>query len=88
MPTGGFHIDGDAYCNTPTSGIGDWFICHEPAPFPGSGGGLFNPDGTVKDPTRTFFVQDDWGTADVTTFDTSNKTSENENTSGAWTEIF
>ncbi|HSQ46702.1 MAG TPA: hypothetical protein VLM44_07250, partial [Lutibacter sp.] len=69
-PIGGFGVDGDAYANTPLPDIGDWF--YNPL-YPGSGGSLFNPDGSVKDPTRTFFLQDDWGTFDGTTFLTSTK---------------
>ncbi len=79
VPNGGFGIDGDAYCNTPTPNIGDWFVCTSPSPHPGTGGGLFNPDGSIIDPTRTFFLQDDWGTFDATTFTTSNKIDMNPN---------
>ncbi|MBE0423912.1 MAG: hypothetical protein IBX66_08225, partial [Lutibacter sp.] len=73
-PTGGFGIDGDAIANTPTPGIGDWF--YNPL-FPGSGGSLFNLDGTVKDPTMTFFLQDAWGGTDPTIFTASNKINDN-----------
>jgi hypothetical protein len=76
-PTGGFGIDGDAYANTPTPGIGDWF--YSPL-YPGSGGSLFNPDGTVKDPTMTYFLQDVWGTKDPTIFTASNKINDNPST--------
>ncbi len=82
-PTGGFGIDGDAYANViihtaphEHNNIGDWF--YDPTNWPGSGRGLF--DGVaVIDPTRTFFLQDDWGNDDGTTFLTSTKIDMNPN---------
>ena len=75
-PVGGFGIDGDAYANTPTPGIGDWFNTM----YAGSGGSLFNADGTVKDPSMTYFLQDDWGGTDATIFTSSNKINDNPTT--------
>ncbi len=75
-PNGGFAIDGDAYANFPTTDIGDWFYN---SLYPVSVGSLFNSDGTVTDATRTFFLQDDWGSADGTTFLTSSKIDDNPN---------
>ena len=79
-PNGGFAIDGDAYANTPTSGVGDWFI--DTSQYPGSGGSIFNIDGTIIDPTMTYFQQDGWkqGAVDETVFATSNTINDDPNT--------
>ncbi|MDP2067455.1 MAG: hypothetical protein Q8K04_00690 [Lutibacter sp.] len=78
-PIGGFGVDGDAYANTPTPGIGDWF--YNATLYPGAGRGLFNPDGTVTDPTRTFFLQDNWiQNTDLTIFTGTNKINHNPST--------
>jgi len=83
-PTGGFAVDGDAFANTPApfmtygNNTGDWF--RDIINYPGTGGGLFNPDGTVIDSTRTFFLQDVWSADDPTIFTSSNKINDDPNT--------
>ena len=53
-PTGGFGIDGDAFSNTPTANVGDWFIGSG-----GTGGGVMDlSTGFPIDPAMTFFFQD------------------------------
>ncbi len=52
-PTGGFHIDGDLRANTPQGGIGDWVS--GPG---GSGGFIFNNDGTVNGGVNAQLVRD------------------------------
>ena len=77
-PVGGFGIDGDAFANTPTPGIGDWF--YNPL-YPGTGGGLFDPvTMTPLYPTMTYFLQDVWGAKDPTIFTSSNKINDNPST--------
>jgi hypothetical protein len=81
-PIGGFGVDGDAYANTPTPAylnVGDWF--YNATLYPGTGRGLFNPDGTITDPTRTFFLQDNWiQNTDLTIFTGTNKINHNPST--------
>jgi len=78
-PQGGFAVDGDAFANTPLlyPKSGDWF--RDSISYPGPGGGLFNSNGTVVDPTMTFFLQDPWNGTDPTTFITSNKINDDPN---------
>ena len=76
-PIGGFGVDGDAYANTPTPGIGDWFYS---AVYPGTGGGLIDADMHPLYPTMTYFLQDDWGGTDATIFTASNKINDNPST--------
>ena len=80
-PIGGFGVDGDAYANTPTPAylnVGDWF--YDSTLYPGTGRGLFT-GGSVTDPTRTFFLQDNWlQNTDLTIFTGRNKINDHPNT--------
>ena len=79
-PNGGFGVDGNAYANTPVAGTGDWFADY--ASYPGTGGAIFNLNGTVIDPNMSFFLQDGWknGPVDETVFATSNSINDDPNT--------
>jgi uncharacterized repeat protein (TIGR01451 family)/gliding motility-associated-like protein len=52
-PSGGFQIDGDLKSNTPSAGVGDWVQGSA-----GSGGHVFNNDGTPIDQLNTKLVID------------------------------
>lgn len=71
VPAGGFHVDGDAYANTPVAGVGDWFEK------PGTGGWLINSDGSyavpVGDGNMTQFYVDVFKAIDPTAFPGTNK---------------
>jgi gliding motility-associated-like protein len=55
-PTGGVHIDGDLLSNIPDIGLGDWFE----GTAIGTGGFIFNNDGTTKDLYLSRLIRDFW----------------------------
>ena len=79
-PTGGFGVDGDAFANQPTPGVGDWW------PAPGAGGSVFTAGGVVIPPpagtTVVNFLDKYKGDPedDITVFAQSDKINDNPNT--------
>ncbi len=74
-PTGGFHIDGDLQSNTPTQGIGDWVA--GPA---GTGGHVFNLNGSPVNAARTFRVTDPFNSNTDNIFQGGGKFNDDPNT--------
>ncbi len=74
-PTGGFHIDGNLQANTPTAGIGDWL-----PGVSGSGGFVFENNGTAVDITRTFSVTDPYNSNTDNIFQGGGKFNDDPNT--------
>ena len=66
-PSGGHEVEGNAYSDTPTAGVGDWFYDGS-----GTGGGIIGSDGLPLDTTMTTFTRDglsgDATEPDLTTF--------------------
>ena len=78
-PNGGFAVDGDAFANTPISGIGDWYE------YTGTGGSVFFQGGVITPPAYTIVASflDQYrgdGLDDTTTFPGTNKINDNPNT--------
>ncbi len=78
-PTGGFGVDGDAYADTPDTGVGDWFDDNAGA----GGGAIMGSDGLPLDPSMTTFHKDGVkgeNGGDLTAFTGSNTIDDDPNT--------
>ncbi|NOR74237.1 MAG: hypothetical protein GQ525_03655, partial [Draconibacterium sp.] len=75
-PKGGFAVDGNAYANHLTDGVGDWF--YVVSTHPGLGEGLIGIDGFPLDSTMTTFYRDSLsGDPDYSIFLEKSKINEN-----------
>ncbi|GAB2533788.1 T9SS type A sorting domain-containing protein [Rufibacter soli] len=81
-PINGFHIDGGLRANTPTVNVGDW-VFGTPL-VPGTGGRVFNNDGTILDGLNADLKRDPYNSASDIIFTEGSKFNANPN-SWAWT---
>ncbi|MDP2193361.1 MAG: hypothetical protein Q8K36_02405, partial [Alphaproteobacteria bacterium] len=75
VPAGGFEIDGNLQSNTPTNGVGDWVQGSA-----GSGGFVFNSNGTAVDIARTIRVTDSYDSSLDNVFTGGGKWNDNPST--------
>ncbi|WP_158530628.1 DUF7507 domain-containing protein, partial [Algoriphagus yeomjeoni] len=78
-PAGGFEIDGNLISNSPTNGAGDWVQGGS-----GSGGFLFNANGTPVNVVRTVRFQDPYSPSTDNVFQGGGKFNDNPNNTWKW----